>query len=264
MKEPAMPLPLNSSRRRRFALALPALALPLCSARAMGWIAPPRIKGNGVLRRQTRPLSGVRAVGLSLGGDLEVRLGEREQLLIETDENLLPHIASHVKSGHLAIRQAERATDLQPTRLKMVVTVRSLERLALGGSGTITAQPLRAGRFQIDLGGSGAIQLLGLEAERLHVTLGGSGDIAVQGGQVGTVVVATGGSGDTRLDKLACESADITLGGSGEVRVSARATLTVNLTGSGDVGYFGDPHLTRIGAGSGGVRRLGAWPAGLA
>ncbi len=48
--------------------------------------------------------------------------------------------------------------------------------------------------------------------------------------------------------------------GSGQAQVWTREALNVNVVGSGDIGYYGDPQLTTSVLGSGSVKRLGAAP----
>jgi hypothetical protein len=59
--------------------------------------------------------------------------------------------------------------------LKTVVQARSIERLALAGSGSIDADTLRGPKLQFDIGGSGSIKVKGIEAETVAVSVGGSG-----------------------------------------------------------------------------------------
>lgn len=249
--------------RRHLLLAAAAL-IPSATATPAwaGWFGRSRtVEGNGVLRTEVRPLAGVRGVSMSLPGRLEVRLGDRDELSIHTDENLLPLVATVVDKGELKIRTSERGINMRTRTLNIVLTVRSLERIALNGSGTLVAEALEAPRFQLDSSGSGRIDLKGLRTDFLALTVSGSGAVKVGGGRAQRVTAHVAGSGGADLRELAANTAEVSITGSGNVTLAVRDRLNAELTGSGEVAYLGDPQIKKTVVGSGGVRKLGPFPA---
>jgi hypothetical protein len=200
--------------------------------------------------------------GLSLGlpGHVELRIGNTEGLTIEADDKLLPLVETVVEDGTLKIRAAKRNLNLQSKSIRIVVQARSIERLSLGGSGNIDADPLRGRKLDIDLGGSGSIKLKGVESETLAVSLGGSGDLKAGSGTTGKLTISIGGSGDVDLGRVQARSASVTIAGSGDATVWPRNELSATIAGSGDVNYYGDPQVSKSSVGSGGVRRIGSTP----
>lgn len=249
-------------RQAALAIAIVACAAPLTQAVAspLDWIAGERIQGSGTIKKQSRELAHFTGVSLSLPANLELRIGTTEGVVIETDDNLQQYIETVIENGTLKIRPTKRNLNLSSRTMKIIVTAKDVERLALGGSGSIESDPLKAGKLSIDLGGSGSINVKGMEADTVAVSVGGSGNFKAGGGNAGTVSISIGGSGDVDLGQLKAREASVSVGGSGQATVWASTALSVSIAGSGDVNYYGDPKVSRSVVGSGGTRRLGAAP----
>ena len=243
-----------------------ALAAALACAAAPGFAAGDwpwsgeQVQGSGALKRQVRQVAHFTGLALELPGKLELRLGDTESVTIETDDNLLPLVETVVENGTLKIRPSKRNLNLKTRNLKIVVQARQIERLAVGGSGTVDAEVLRAPRLNIDLGGSGEINVGKLDSESVAVSLGGSGDFSAAGGNARKLSVSIGGSGTVDMGRVQSDRASISVAGSGEVTVWARHELSTPIAGSGDVSYYGDPRVSKSIVGSGDVRRIAAAP----
>ena len=250
---------------RSFALASALAAALACAAApsfaAGDWPWPgEQVQGSGSIKRQVRQVSHFTGLALEVPGKLELRLGDTESVTIETDDNLLPLVETVVENGTLKIRPSKRNLNLKTKNLKIVVQARQIERLALGGSGSVDADLLRAPRLNIDLGGSGEINVRNLESESVAVSLGGSGDFKAGGGNARKLSVSIGGSGTVDMGRVQSDSASISVAGSGEATVWARHELSMTIAGSGDVNYYGDPRISKSIVGSGDARRIAAAP----
>ena len=239
-----------------FAAAAP---VAMVSASPLGWFAGERVQGNGNITKQAREVSNFNALGLGLPGSVEVRIGSTESVSIESDDNILPLIETVVEDGTLKIRPARRNLQLDTRHLKIVITARKLERIAVGGSGTVDAEGLRGSQLAFDVGGSGSINLRNIEGESVSVSLGGSGNLKASG-SADKLKVSIGGSGKVSTGQLATREAAVSIGGSGQAVVWAKQALTVSVAGSGDVSYYGDPQVTKSVMGSGNVKRLAGAP----
>jgi len=249
-------------QRRTFllsALAVGAAGAVGLQTDALAWDRYEQVDGNGNVKRQAREAGHFTAVAMALSGKVEVRRGERDSVAIEADDNLLPLIETVVEDGTLQIR-TRHAVSIHTRKLRVFVTVRQLERLALAGSGDIDADRMDGARVQFDIGGSGTIRVGKVEAERIVVGVGGSGNLRVEGGAVRTVSISVGGSGDIDFARVRAESANVTIAGSGDATVWVRDSLSTTMMGSGSVAYYGDPRVAKSMMGSGNVRRLGATP----
>ncbi|QOY96025.1 DUF2807 domain-containing protein [Massilia sp. UMI-21] len=219
-----------------------------------------QVQGSGTVKRQARQVAHFTGLAFDMPGKLELRLGDAEGVTIEADDNLLPLVETVVENGTLKIRPSRRKLNLRTRNLKVVVTARQIERVALGGSGSIDAAVLRAPKLSIDLGGSGEIDVGKLDSESVAVALGGSGSFKAGDGSARELSVSIGGSGTVDMGKVRSDSVSVSVAGSGDVTVWARQELSATIVGSGDVGYYGDPRVSRSVIGSGETRRIAAAP----
>ena len=249
---------------RHLVLAGAALACAVPSAQVLAspfdWVGGERVQGSGNIEKQSRDLGHFTGVSLSVPGNLELRLGNAEGITIETDDNLLPLIETAIENGVLKIRPAKRNAQLQTRHLKIVVNAKEIDRLALGGSGSIVSDALRGKKLQFDLGGSGSIKLKGMDSESVSITVGGSGNLKSGAGKAASLSVSIRGSGDVDVGQVQVNNASVSVAGSGSSVVWANDDLSVTIAGSGDVNYYGDPKVSRSVVGSGSTKRLGGAP----
>lgn len=208
-------------------LAVAVLALPVPAA---------QVHGSGHPATQERAVRDVYGVAVSVPADVVVTQGSKEGVTITADDNLLPYIETVVDSGILRIRPRDQAAISARTPIRVSVTARSPQLLAVSGSAHIKAPSLVIGRVEAKISGSGRIELAG-------------------GTPSFTAHVA--GSGDVDAGRLAAQDATATISGSGSVRIQAQRSLSATIAGSGDIGYYGDPKVEQRVAGSGRVHRLG-------
>lgn len=249
--------PISSTRRTLMLGALLGWGITPAFA---GWFGSETVEGRGQVARQERRVGSFTGVALSLPGRVEVRIGDKEGITVETEENLQALIETVVEDGMLRIRPVRRNLNLRTRKLHIVVTARRIERLSLGGSGSIASDVLRGERIDIDIGGSGEIEVQGVQAERLAISVGGSGDLRCGGGKVRRLSVSVAGSGDVDVGQVEARDASVNIAGSGDVTLWAQSDLNASIAGSGDVSYYGDPRVRRSVAGSGEARRLAAAP----
>jgi hypothetical protein len=253
----------NFVRRRLGTLLLAAGALafaaPAAIAGPLSWMHGDRVQGSGNTTRQNRELGHFTALATSLAGSVEVRIGNTESISIETDDNLMPLIETVIENGTLRIRPTKKDLQLEPRTLKIVLQAKALDRIAVGGSGTVDADRLHGQKLVFDIGGSGAISVRNLEAQAVSVSLGGSGNLKASG-TTEQLQVSIGGSGKVQAGPLAARDVQVSIGGSGQATVSAKQSLNVSVAGSGDISYYGDPQVTKSILGSGSLKRLGGTP----
>ncbi|OBV40127.1 head GIN domain-containing protein [Janthinobacterium psychrotolerans] len=260
-----MPSSFFPLRRPRTALLLAASVLALAAPAApalaspMDWIAGGSIKGSGKLQKQQREVGRFNGVALNVPGTVELRIGNTDSVTIETDDNLLPLIETVVENGTLRIRQSRRNSNLRQTALTIVVQARQVERVSVGGSGTINASGLSGEALRFDVGGSGSIHAGQLDARLVSVAIGGSGNFSA-GGKTQQLTASIGGSGNIDAGRLAAKAVQVSIGGSGEAEVWAKEHLTISIGGSGEVSYYGDPQISRSMQRSSSVKRLGVAP----
>ncbi len=251
-------------RQRRCAallLAVCALAIPAAPALAspLDWISGNSIQGSGKLQKQTREVGSFHGVALNVPGTVELRIGNTDSVTIEADDNILPLIETVVENGTLRIRPAKRNANFRQSNLTIVIQARQVERISVGGSGSITATGLRAEKLRFDVGGSGSINARDLDSRQVAVAIGGSGNFKASG-KTEQLTASIGGSGNIQAGRLAAREVQVSIGGSGEAEVWAKDDLSISIGGSGEVSYYGDPRISRSMQRSSSIKRLGSAP----
>lgn len=219
------------------------------------------LTGSGRPVTETRAVSGFTGVALGIPGRLEITQGGAESLSITADDNALPFIQTVVENGTLKIRWSEKNMNVSRVTIRMALGAKALERLAVGGSGTVRVAQLKAARLSLGVGGSGDITIGSLATGDLETSIGGSGNVIIEGGSADSISASIAGSGDLKAPKLAAKRVKVNVAGSGDASVWASETLNVSVAGSGSIRYYGDPKVGKSIVGSGDVRRLGASPS---
>lgn len=221
----------------------------------------PMVQGSGPVVRETRTVEGVNALDLATLGDLTIELGEKEELVIEAQENLLPYFETDVAGRLLRIHTRPNVNLATDESIKFYLTVRGLERIVLSSSGDVRAPDLTAQTFvvnlrsmgslhmgdleaqdvQIQIDGSGDLQMGRLVADRLAVDLSSMGSLDLDGGTVGEQTVRLTGSGDYHAAALQSGRAEVHLSSMGKAHVGdvrsddPEARCEFRVTGSGDL-----------------------------
>lgn len=236
-------------------LAFIAMAASACASPSES------ITGSGVVKSEERAVAGFSGIAISFSGRVDVVQSGRESLTLSADDNVLPLIETVVENNILHVRMVKRPLNLH-TRTPMRVTlhVKTLDSVAINGSGDLHAPVLKSGKFSIAIHGSGDVRLGAITADAISVKVRGSGDVFAAG-KADSIDISIAGSGDVKAGRLETRRAEVAIAGSGDAQVWAREALSVAVAGSGDVEYFGDPKLSSRIVGSGALKRRGASPS---
>ena len=140
----------------------------------VGWGA---VRGSGRVEQETRQIRNVDSVKLTGSGKLYIELGEREELVIEAEENLLDRIESRVVNGEL-ILGPKGTVNLRPLReINYYLTMAELEGIKITGSGNVYVPALEADELSVSILGSGDVEIERIAGRDLEVVVAGSGDI---------------------------------------------------------------------------------------
>jgi hypothetical protein len=273
------------------------IALVALSSMACCTVGLNVVVGSGRVVEETFDVRDFSGVELATFGDLVIEMGEEESLRVEAEENLIEYFEATVEDGTLKIEEREFVA-LHPTKpVKFYLTAKTLDTVAVTGSGNVDAPDLEAERITITVSGSGDVEADDLSADEIALKLSGSGSLDIEGCDAGSQEIAVSGSGDVRIDELQADEVVVRISGSGSVRVSSGEAdeqrvsvygsgdyhakglaseecgvaltgsgsadvrvserLDVKITGSGDVDYIGNPEISRVITGSGDLAKVG-------
>lgn len=229
----------------------------LFSVSACRFMGGERVAGNGVLKAQDRAIGSFK--GVSVGGSMDVVLipGSVHSVRVEADENLLQHIITELDGDVLQIGPADNMNLDPDAGMKVYVTAPIFNVVEVDGSGNITSQGrIRADeKLETEIAGSGDIRLE-LDAPEVQMEITGSGTIHLSG-NTRRFRSEINGSGDLRAFDLLSEDTEVEISGSGDAQVFASKQLGIQINGSGNVDYKGNPpSINQNVAGAGSVRKM--------
>lgn len=148
--------------------------------------------------------------------------------------------------------------------MKVEIGLPKLEKLAIHGSGDSSLTGFKGAsldmeidgsgdmtvsgdyqKFTAKLSGSGDLDLHALNSESIDLAIEGSGQVTA-GGTTKTLIAKLTGSGDLDAESLSADVVNLDSSSTGDSNVQARKTITVSLTGSGDVSVSGNPSERKI------------------
>lgn len=200
----------NSIMNRKTILLIVAVGVMVGCSR-------PGIKGDGVLKTESRPISGFSALEATGGYKIEWSKG-KPALTISTDQNLLPLIKTTVSGQTLQIDWEE---NLVPTRgIKIVLSSASLADVKLNGGISLTARQLSGSDLKLESNGAS--------------------DISVDG-SVTNLEVNLSGASRLNAKSLPTRNATLSLTGASFGDVTVTETLDASIAGAGVLTYSGNP-----------------------
>ena len=217
------------------------------------------IPGSGKIKTETRIPGEFNAIAIRYPGTIVVQQGDKNLVVVEADDNLLPQLTTEVRGGTLIIQNSEENYSKRVSSSRTVtitITVKDVKEIAFSAAGKLEVNGLKTGKFDLRLSGAGDAILNGLELDTLAVSLSGAGKITAAGTS-NNLSVSISGLGDFEGTNLQVHIAEIQISGAGTATVRASDTLEAKVSGAGTVNYYGSPKVTQTISGAGSVNQMG-------
>ncbi len=173
---------------------------------------------------QTFDLRDFSAIEISGAYELDVAVGEAYSVVLSGPADEMARVEARVSNGALKLGSRKRALGEKRhgdhESVRAVVTMPSLDRLAVSGVVEADISGVRAGAFRVNLSGVG------------EVTIAGA---------CGSLDARVSGVGELNARALECDNADVALSGMGEASVYAREAATAEVSGMGEINIYGSP-----------------------
>jgi len=226
---------------------------------------------------EVRTFQNVQGVNLLGSGNVDIVIGDKEEVTIHAPEELIPYLVTEVHDGTLLLGKRKKAWKnfkFINEKIKYNVILKNLDHVKVSGSGNINAERLAgeecyvkvSGSGNVDVGsidtddlivkvsGSGNIDLLSVSADDVDVTISGSGNVDLTG-VINELDLTVSGSGNFDGTKMKCDDASIDIHGSGNAKLGiVKDELNAHISGSGDVYYGGNPRINTHSSGSGKIK----------
>ncbi len=208
--------------------------------------------------RETRDVGDFDEVVMRLSGKVYIKQGDKNEVILEGDENVLERVETDVRGGRLNIGEEGKSRwswRRSRTKLNVYITVKELNGAFVSGAGDIIGQTVfKSDDFRVSVSGSGDIELE-LDAKDVDSRISGAGNIELSG-SAQYAKLSISGSGKYLAEEMKVDDYEISISGSGRGSINAQENLDVRISGSGSVYYRGRPSVNSRVAGSGRVRRI--------
>lgn len=217
------------------------------------------------IKTETREVGEFTEVALASWGNAQIQQGETNALIIEADEEIMPHLRTEIVGGRLILGMRPNGLFgffdwlfnlmwFADKNVSYRITMKKIEGLKISGSGNITAPQIRTGDLALKVSGSGRIRIDSIQAESTRVKISGSGDVRLGGGEINRQEVHISGSGDVKAPEVRTQRADVHISGAGDLTLNVSETLDVHISGSGTVRLIGQPRISQHISGSGRIK----------
>jgi hypothetical protein len=204
-----------------------------------GCVGGPIIKGTGPLKSETRNVANFTEVDMGISGKLTIKQGAVFSVVVKAQENIVGLIKTELDGKSLEINFGNKYVESSEP-ITVEITMPAVNELELSGSGLIDVVDIFSPEvLKLELSGSGKIggQFI---TKKIETEISGSGKITLSG-STDYLSNEISGSGVLDANKLDAKEVKLEVAGSGQAEVSVRETLRVDIAGSGNVVYQGNP-----------------------
>ena len=233
---------------------------------------------EGIDHTEVREVGHFRAVASSLPANVYYVQADKQEVRVETTEEVAPKVLTTVEDGKLSLKlESGRYPKLI---LRVVVSSPDIEKLSVSGSGNlfhegvlhasgslalkvsgsgdIVTGEIDSRDFTVQCSGSGSIRVGKLACDDFDGKVSGSGNVRMGSISCDDFETGVSGSGDFFVDKLTSTGgASVRVSGSGNVRLSevtVNGNMDLKTGGSGDITVYGSCHdVTASTSGSGNI-----------
>lgn len=193
------------------------------------------VTGSGTILTENRAISGtIKSIQVKGSIDVQLKQGDSTQVKVKDYENLLLYLDTRLVGTTLIIDYNDAW--VTHSAGEVTVTVPQISDVEVSGSSDIST----VGNFNFD---------------DLRIDISGSSDLFLAG-SAKNMNIKISGSGDIRAFEMPADTAKISISGSGSGQLNVKKLLDVNISGSGDLIYKGDPSVSSRVTGSGKVRKF--------
>lgn len=196
---------------------------------------------------ETKEIKDIKNVEVSAVGQLNVKIGDTESIVIEGDKKYVNDTKIDINGDRLKVVQSPPRPRIfnfgEYRKITITITVKDLSTLNVDGVLNVKGEGIKAETFSIISNGVGDITLNNIEVKSFSAELKGAGEITVSGTAESQKVIIKG-VGQYNAEKLNSLNADVSLEGSGEANVTVTNNLKARLNGVGQINYGGNPIST--------------------
>lgn len=181
--------------------------------------------GEGPIVEETRTLENFESVQADGSLDVTVYPSTTNKVVISGYSNLIPIFETEVVNGKLRLKYEDKYYNIRHDNLHVTVYTTNMSSYSFNGSGHTV---IKADQ----------------NSPEMYVEINGSGDIDIEQNEFVNVKCKINGSGNINGKQCQADNATMRISGSGNIEMTVNKTLDVEISGSGDVNYWGGASVT--------------------
>jgi hypothetical protein len=198
------------------------------------------LNGKGEVVIQNFDVTGFTQIDHGIKGDVIIVNDVNQFVEVHAQQNVIDALKIESNGGTLKIRTQGGKSIGKYDELTYYVHMPLLERVVIGGKGTVKGADITGDRFTCKLAADGKLELTGLDVSYTEVIITGAGKVLLKG-ESDKTDVGLGSAGHAQCFELFSKECNTQLKGNGIIEVMVIDKLDVVLSGSGTIYYKGNP-----------------------
>ncbi len=194
------------------------------------------IEGSGNVIKENREVPAFHGIEAGSAFHINVVKGDKQSLVIETDDNIQEYIKVKVDDGVLEIET--KGNIRNPEKLNAYITMPEIDELDLSGACNLESNDrFESEKMDIDLSGASRVNLK-IRVGKLNLEQSGASKSNLSG-YANNLEIDASGASHSYLEDLEVNNAEIDLSGASKVNVKVMEYLNGKCSGASHINYGG-------------------------
>jgi hypothetical protein len=235
--------------RMMFGLAA-VVILAATGCNAMYLAVGPGIKGSGILKEEPRQVGEFTGVDIGSALQAKVTVGQKTEVTVSGDDNLVPLIKTEVHDGHLVARVETTTGIHQKLPLTLTITMPRLDFVAAVDASHVDVKAGEAGTFRVKCSDASRVEVSGVAAESIDILASDASRVTIAGTAKKLKVKASDAS-QVHAAAVPAESAQVVASDASHAEVRTSSTVEGKASDASSIRVLGEPgsrSVTKSGA----------------
>ena len=211
------------------------------------------VDGNGKIVKEERKVSGFKSISVKNAIHLLITQGDEEKVVVETDENILPHLYTEVSEGELKI--GIKGSVSHTKMLNVYVTVKQLNGLETSSAAKATSEnKLKTGDLKISSSSGSAVKIE-IDCSSLNIDMSSGSAVVIKGTAKAITADCSSGSALATSD-LKVEKGDLDGSSGAAMVVQITKEVKAQASSGAQITVSGNPAIRDTDSSSGGSVRI--------
>lgn len=199
--------------------------------------------GSGDIVIEKRTTDPFNAVSVSGDFGVEIKKGDKEEVIIEADDNLIKNIETRVVNGKLRIRSVDN--NLRNPHFKVYITAPSIDNISASASATIEVKGILVSGKAVELKASSAGEIIAeINAPEVIAETSSGAELTLSGRTKNFRATTSSGSTIKAMDLLT-ESSVVNSSSGATARVHASVSLDASASSGANIAYRGGANVKK-------------------